>query len=193
MPPSPRVFVFRPKADKERAATVARLDELRSLVNSLSDEEVPFRDRMDVLRKLSRRREALLTGSTFGAYTMISNLQVDRVWEAIERLPVSCRPRDVDRVFKKVLTNLVPGEGRVNLSRADLAAATGLTLPHVSAALSVLVRLGVLHREVSREEGLRGPGRASFFINPAVGWNGALELREAAASKRTPPLLQLMV
>lgn len=192
MSPAARVFVFRPKSAKARAERAAALDALREQIRSLSDDDMPFRDKTDALAIVSRRREAVVSESTFGAYTMIANFQVARVWEAIEALPAKCRPRDVDRVFKQVLINLAPGEGRLRLSREALAEATRLTLPHVSAALSVLVSLGVLRREVIREEGVRGPGRAVFFINPHVGWNGPLELQAAAAAKRSPPLLKLL-
>lgn len=192
MPPSPRVFVFRPKSAVERAARAARLDLIRDQIFALSDDEISFRDKTAALRLISRSRDAFVTSSTFGQFTMLANAQVSRVWDAIEALPASARPRDVDRVFKRVLVNLAPGEGRVTLSREDLAEQTGLLSGEVSKALSVLVRLGVLRRELHREDGLRGPGRAVFFINPHVGWNGPLELQAKAAEGRSPPLLQLM-
>lgn len=192
MSSSSRVFVFRPKSAKDRAARAEALDALREQIRSLSDDDMPFRDKVEALQIVSRRRAAVTAESTFGAYTMIANFQVDRVWDAIATLPGIPRRKDVDRVFKKVLVNLVPGTGEVGLSRAALADATGLRPAEVSCALTVLVRLGVLRRELVPEEGLRGRGRAVFFINPHVGWNGPLELQAAAAVKRSPPLLKLL-
>lgn len=192
MPSSPRVVVFRSKSAVERAARAAYLDAIREHVLAASDDDLPFRDKAEVLRVLSRRRAIVTTESTFGKYSMISNAQVDRVWDAIAALPASCRPKDVDRVFKKILVNLAPGSGEVRITREDLATVTGLHPAEVSKALGVLVRLQVLFREVVRVEGVRGPGRAVFTINPHVAWNGPLELQAVPASKRAPPLLKLL-
>lgn len=188
---SAAVFVYRPKSAQVKAETVARLDRLRDEVAALGDDLVPFSDRMGILRTLSRRRDAALSGASLGAYSMIQNFQFERCLDALDRLPASCRPRDVVRVFMRVIPNLVPGSGRLNLSREQIAEKLNMHPAHVSKALSVLVRLEILTREVVREDGMRGPGRAVFFINPHVGWNGPLELQAAAQSKRVPPLLKL--
>jgi len=127
-----------------------------------------------------------------GGYAMISLAQIGRVWDAIRELPARDRPSDVRRAFDLVLLNIVPGEGRINLTRDEFAERMGVR-PHVaSSALGVLVRLRVLHREVMRVPGLRGPGVAVFHINPNVAWNGPLDVRKAEAAKRPLPLLKLM-
>lgn len=189
--PSAAVFVYRPKSAQAKAETVARLDRLRDEVAALGDDLLPFSDRMAMLRTLSRRRDAALSGAPVGSYSMIVNFQFERCCDAIDALPASCRPRDVARVFNRVFPNLLPGSGRLNLSREQLAEKLNMHPAHVSKALTVLVRLGILTREVVREDGMRGPGRAVFFINPHVGWNGPLELQAAAQAKRVPPLLKL--
>lgn len=194
MPPAPRVVPFRSRAAIRRAERAAALDSLRDQILALSDEEMPFSDKADALKIVSRRRAALTDESPFGKYAMISNAQVDRVWDAIAALPGSCRPKDVDRVFKKVLVNLAIGTGEVSVSREKLAQDTGLHPGDVSKALAVLVRLGVLLREVRKVPGVRGPGFAVFSINPHVAWNGHLDTDAAvgARNRHAPPLLKLM-
>lgn len=123
---------------------------------------------------------------------MISVAQIGRVWDAIRELPPKERPQDVRRAFDLVLLHLVPDEGRVNLFRDEFADKMGVPANVASAALAVLVRLGVLRRELVRAAGMRGPGVAVFYVNPHVAWNGALDVRKAEAAKRPGPLLKLM-
>lgn len=123
---------------------------------------------------------------------MLSLAQIGRVWDAIRQLPAKDRPQDVRRAFDLVLLHLVPDEGRVNLFREEFAEKMGVPSSVASSALSVLVRLGVLRRELVRAAGVRGPGVAVFYVNPHVAWNGALDVRSAEAAKRPGPLLKLM-
>lgn len=127
-----------------------------------------------------------------GGYSMISLQQIGRVWDAIRQLPARDRPSDVRRAFDLVLLNIVPHEGRINLTRDEFAEKMGVRPAEASTALGVLVRLGVLHREVMPVPGMRGPGVVVFSINPNVAWNGDLDIRKAEAAKRPPPLLKLM-
>lgn len=121
-----------------------------------------------------------------GGFSMFSCNEVLHYQRLIRALPAKDRPNLVLRVFLVVGVSLVPGEGRVRLSREQIAREVGCSVSRVSAAMSVLVRLGALDRPVRvREPGVSGPGRAVYFINAEAVWNGSRESRaEFAAAQR---------
>lgn len=127
-----------------------------------------------------------------GGFVMISREQTAAVWKAIDALPAKDRRQQVHHAFRLVLLNLRPSTGEVDLFRDQFADEMGCSPNHVSAAMSVLERLGVIVRSRRRLEGMRGPGVVVYSINPHVGWNGNLDARRERAGEHAPPLLQLM-
>lgn len=177
---------------KERASREAG-EAARRAIQALPDDALPAFDRVLILKHLARVTVPPETRSLWpGGFVMLSLAQIGRVWDAIRALPARERPQDVRRAFDLVLLHLVPDEGRVNLFRDEFAEKMGVAPKHASSALAVLVRLGVLRRELVRAAGVRGPGVAVFYVNPHVAWNGALDVRQAEAVKRPGPLLKLM-
>jgi len=171
------------RAEREAAAGLV------DLVNRLSADDVAF-----FRRTLLDRLEPVATPSTDipWRYAMLSEADVARVWDAIERLPARDRPRMVDRVFKVVLLNLRPDTGEVRLTRDQIAAKIGCPPSRVSEAMSVLVRLGVIEREMQRIPNMRGPGAVQYSINANVAWNGKLKLRAERAAQAAQPSLSLV-
>lgn len=129
-----------------------------------------------------------------GGFTMISRDQTAMVWDAIRALPPSARPHQVRHAFDLVLLNLRHDTGEVMLTRDQLAERIGCHPDKVSEVMCTLEVMGVIRRERQRLEGVRGPGRVVYFINPHVGWNGSLLARreEAAAVPPPGPLLRVM-
>lgn len=179
-------LVTRPERIQADAAA-----QLRAAVQAVPDEAISAWDRVRALKALASVSEPAQRAKGW-RYSMISIQQVGAVWDALDRLPARDRPKLVHRAFRQVLLNLETDTGLVLLSRDEFAEKLGVSSDHASAALSVLVRLGVLFRQVSRVPGLRGPGVVTFRVNPDVAWNGSLEVRQAEAAKRPGPLLKLM-
>lgn len=171
----------------------AQMRAVRDAVQGIPDDLLAPFARVGVLKAIDAlTRPAIGETDWPGGYSMIGLTQIGRVWDAIRALPARDRPQDVRHCFDLVLQHLEPGEGRVNLTRDEFAAKMDVDPKHVSSALGVLVRMGVLFREVVRVPGMRGPGMAVFLINPNVAWNGPLDVRKQEAAKRPGPLLKLM-
>lgn len=130
-----------------------------------------------------------------GGFCMISRDQTAMVWDAIRALPPSARPNQVRHAFDLVLLNLRHDTGEVMLTRDQLAEKIGCDPSNVSHVMCTLEAMGVIRRERRRVEGVRGRGVVVYFINPHVGWNGSLKIREEEAAVMEPPsgpLLRLM-
>lgn len=165
----------------------------REAILAVPDGDLPVYVREAMLHTLQRLTSPAVEGGIWpGGFTMISREQTAVIWAAIEKLPSRDRPRDVDRAFKAVLLNLRTDTGEVMLTRDQLSDAMGCSSRKVSEAMSVLVRLGVIERQIRRVEGMRGPGMVAYFINPHAAWNGKLSVRESRAAAVEPPLLSLM-
>lgn len=142
--------------------------------------------RVLVLRDLYKR--ARLPGERlFGAFSMIDNDDIFRVWQAIDDLPAGFRRLDVRRVFDAMVVSLQPDTGRVLLSRDDLAAKARVTAQIVTDASAVLERMRVLRRQRSADGGVE------YWLNPSVAWNGSLISRVEAVRKRGKDRLQLQL
>lgn len=116
-------------------------------------------------------------------FHMISPAQCLAVWEMIDKLPETDRPREVDRVFKLVITHIETNTGLVTLTREEMATKLGLRPQEVSLAMGVLERERVIFRERKKVAGMRGPGVARYRLNQHVGWNGDLEVRREQAKQ----------
>ncbi len=123
---------------------------------------------------------------------MLSKRQVGMVWKAIRELPPKSRPQDVRHAFDLVLLHQGDEGNDVLISREEMATEMGIGAQHVSTAMNVLVKMGVLERKMHRVKGIRGPGIVAYSVNPHIGWVGSLDARQDAAATTTPPLLTLM-
>ncbi len=123
-------------------------------------------------------------------FTMLGHAQTKAIWDAIRALDPDERPNQVRHAFDLVILNLRQDTGEVMLTRDQLAKEISCSPDHVSHAMSILVRMGVIRRERQRVEGMRGPGIAVYFVNPHVAWSGSLDVRKAEATQAMLPILK---
>ena len=83
-------------------------------------------------------------------------------------------------VWNCALTYVRMDTGEIMASREQLAADANTAPPHVSNAISELVKIGAIVRQ-------RRGRRMAYFVNPNVGWNGGEGARQEAA-KEAPQL-----
>ena len=188
-----RVHRFRSRRELvERQAAAA----FAAQVGLFPDDQLPAHARaarvvlLNALKRLTSPAEERSIWT--GGFVMLSQIQVGAVWRAIRALPPSSRPHQVRHAFDLVLLNLQPDTGEVLLTRAEFAEQIGAHVDNVSTVMGVLVRLGVLRREVRPIGARSGPGAVVWFVNPHVAWNGRLALREEVAEAVPGPLLVLM-
>lgn len=127
-----------------------------------------------------------------GGFTMLSRRQTEAVWEAIRKLPPKDRPIQVRDAFMLLMLNIRQDTGECTLTREEIARRIGCSPGNVSSVLSTLVRMGVLRRDLTRVEGMRGRGVVTYVLNADVAWNGSLERREQIADKFGKAQLQLV-
>lgn len=185
-----KVVRFQPRRDLiKREVAVKVAEQLRLF----SDSDVPQHAREAMLNALQRLTSPDGEGSIWeGGFMMLSRLQTKAVWDAIRKLPSEARPHQVRHAFDLVLLNLRQDTGEVTLGTEDLVKELETAPENVSRVMGTLERMGVIRRERRRVPGVRGPGKAVFFINPHVAWNGSLNIRKDEAADRSPPLLSLL-
>jgi predicted transcriptional regulator len=120
---------------------------------------------------------------------MITPETIARTAEAIRDLSGKDRPGTVSLAFITCLSALDWDNGRILLSRDDLAQRVGVDVDHISAAMNVLVRMGVVIKEYEAAPGVRGRGRVIYSINPHVAWKGSLDDQDAAKATHARPRL----
>jgi predicted NBD/HSP70 family sugar kinase len=76
-------------------------------------------------------------------------------------------------INERAILELISQDGPV--SRAHLAAHSGLSKPTVGLALTALVRAGLVH-EVGRSTGRRGPRAALYELNPRASWVAGIDI-----------------
>lgn len=168
-----------------RAERISRqkADEARQAVLDLQLPETATETMLWAIARYERGK-----GITKWTYNMIGPQQALAVWDAIRVLPGKERPHQVRHLFDLILTHLEPDTGLVTLTRHELSERTGASLPNVSRMLGTLERMGVITREWCRIEGKPGRGERRYRINPHVGWNGELVVREVQARQMPLPL-----
>lgn len=127
-----------------------------------------------------------------GGFTMISREYTAEVWDWIRTLPRADRPNQVRHAFDLVMLNLRWDTGEVMLTRDQLAEKIGCSADNLSRIMSKLESQGIIRRERQRIEGMRGRGKAVYFLNSNVGWMGTLEARHEVAKFDKPPTLKLV-
>lgn len=163
---------------KSERIAKAKADELRQAV---LDFGLPTTATEDILVTIARHETGGLLPEW--KFNMISPAQCLAIWDAIDQLPGEDRPREVDRIFKLVITHIETNTGIVTLTRDEIAARLGLRPQEVSEAMGVLERMKVIFRERKRIAGMRGPGIARYRLNQHVAWNGKLEVRKQQAEQ----------
>jgi predicted ArsR family transcriptional regulator len=77
--------------------------------------------------------------------------------------------------------------GEIALTRDELAEELGVAPPHVSRLMGELEGIGAISRRLEKIPGMRGRGRAVYFMNPNVATNLAGAARDKAQGE-APPL-----
>lgn len=177
-----------PAQDRINRSSAAQIGAALTAIPGLNEN-----DRQRALHALYRISEPDHSRAPWGTFVMLSVQQIDAIWDTIHALPPKQRPHDVRRVLDKSLVHLRQDTGEIMLTRLELSEATGIAENNVTKAMSVLANLGVIIKGERRKyPGLKGPGLATYFINPHAAWNGALALRSVEAEKQPTPLLRLM-
>jgi hypothetical protein len=99
----------------------------------------------------------------------------------------SSRPRRAVELWMLLFEHLRRDTGEIALSRDELAAEIGETASNVSRLMTELEGIGAISRRYEKVPGMRGRGRAVYFMNPNVGTHLAGAARDKAQAK-APPL-----
>ena len=93
------------------------------------------------------------------------------------------KPLQTLRIWNIAITYMRMDTGEILVTRNELATDTHMLLPHVSRAITELVKIGAIIRH-------RRGRKVVYSINPTVGWNGGEGSRQAAVRKA--PALRLV-
>jgi hypothetical protein len=170
-----RIVRLRTKPDRLRAETAA---ELRQLV--LEYPALPERARGEIVAAIDRQT-ASEAGWTFVMLGPEQNAAVVRWLRQYSRYPTLA-----PAVWAELFTALRRDTGEIVLTRDELAERVGAGPDHVSRIMGELTRIGAIITHRERVAGMRGPGRAVYFMNPNVATNlsGAARDRAQAESPR---------
>jgi hypothetical protein len=83
-------------------------------------------------------------------------------------------------VWGELFTALDRDTGEVTMTRDELAERVGVTADDVSRVMGEFAKVGAIIVRRERVAGLRGPGRAVYFMNPRVATNLAGSARDRA-------------
>jgi predicted ArsR family transcriptional regulator len=75
-------------------------------------------------------------------------------------------------------------------TRDELAADVGISPDEVSRVMHELMSIGAVSQKRVRVPGMRGPGRAAYFLNPVIGTRQPAAARERAQAEA--PALRLV-
>lgn len=124
-------------------------------------------------------------------FVMLSPAQNHAVVDWLEAN--SRRPMKAMRLWSLLFTALDRDTGEVLLAREQMAGMIGDTPDNVSAVMGELVGINAVIRKRERVDGMRGPGRVRYFLNPVVGTHLPKEARDRAQGEAPPgPLLRIM-
>lgn len=184
---------------KQKRSDAVTLTEAADALRELPEQlvmELPGIVRLAISRAvhgLNRHARGDIAGGLWpGGFVMLSRNQTKAVWDAIRLLPSVDRPMLVRDAFMVLMLNVRQDTGECILSRDEIAEEIGCAPNHISRIMSTLERMGVISRNRTRIEGMRGAGLVRYSVNPHVAWNGSLDLRKQEAATVAPPLLTLM-
>ena len=170
----PNIVHLLPKSEQIASA---KAEQFRQAV---LDFGFPEKMETDILATVQRHETGGLAGWRFN---MINASQCLAVWQACKTAEKPIITRDV---FDYALTHVETNTGVVVLSREEIAEKVGVPPQEVSRAMGELEKFGAIIRERIRVDGMKGPGKARYRINPHVAWNGSLDRRVLEAKKAAP-------
>jgi hypothetical protein len=168
-----KIVRLRTKSDRLRTEIAA---ELRQLV--LEYPALPERARGEIVAAIDRQT-ASEAGWTFVMLGPEQNASVVRWLRQHSRYPTLA-----PAVWAELFTALRRDTGEIVLTRDEIAVRVGAAPDHVSRIMGELARIGAIGVERQRVAGMRGPGRAVYFMNPTVATNltgGARDRAQKAA------------
>jgi hypothetical protein len=170
-----RIVRLRTKPDRLRTETAA---ELRQLV--LQYPALPERARGEIVAAIDRQT-ASEAGWTFVMLGPEQNAAVVRWLRQHSRYPTLA-----PAVWAELFTALRRDTGEIVLTRDEIAERVGADSDHVSRIMGELTKIGAIITRRERVAGMRGPGRAVYFMNPTVATtlSGAARDRAQAAAPR---------
>ena len=179
------------------AAKIRRLfskpDRLRSeQAARLRDALLPFEHDMPVqVRELVAqidRQTAARNGWTFIMISAEQNRAVVHWLKSNSR-----RPMQAMDLWSLLFTRVDRDTGEVLLTRDQLAELVDDNADNISAIMGELEGIGAIIRRRERVAGMRGPGRARYFMNSLVGTHLTGAARDKAQAEAPPgPLLRVM-
>jgi hypothetical protein len=170
---------FRTRADRLLAEQAS---ELRQLV--LEYPNLPERARGEIVAAIDRQTAAA-SDWTFVMLSPSQNKAVHR-WLVAH----SKRPRKATILWAELFDHLRRDTGEIMLTRDQLAELIDDHPDHVSEIMHELASIGAIITRRERVPGMRGPGRAVYFMNPNVATNLAGVAREQAQAEA--PRLRLV-
>ena len=170
---------LRTKADRLRSDTAAQL---RQLV--LEYPGLPERARGEIIGTIDRQT-ASEAGWTFVMLSPEQNAAVMRWLRQHSQRPVLALA-----LWGELFTALRRDTGEVMLTRDELAERIGATPGEVSRVMHELASIGAIIVNRERVAGMRGRGRAVYFMNPNVGTHLTGAARDKAQAEA--PRLQLV-
>ena len=96
----------------------------------------------------------------------------------------SRRPLKAMRLWSLLFTDIDRETGEVLLTREQMAELTGIAVQHISNIMAELESIGAIMRRRERVDGMRGPGRVRYYMNPMVATHlggGARDQAQAVA------------
>lgn len=174
-----RIVRLRTKADRLRADTAA---ELRQLI--IGFPALPDRARSEIVAAIDRQT-ASAAGWTFVMLSPDQNAAVMRWVRQNSR-----RPMLALAVWGELFTALRHDTGEVTMTRDELAERVGAAPGDVSRVMGELAEIGAIFVRRERVAGMRGPGRAVYFMNPNVATHLAGAARDRAQAE--VPALRLV-
>src|SRR3954454_21381654 len=174
-----RIIRLRPKPQRLRAE---QAQELRRLIVEYPG--LPARARTEIMAAIDRRT-ASEAGWTFVMIGPEQKALVARWLRANSRYPTLALA-----LWAELFTSLDRETGAIMLTRGELAERMGATSAEISLIMGELVRFGAIITRRERIEGVRGPGRVVYFMNPNVGTHLTGGARDKAQAEA--PRLQLV-
>jgi|SRR5215207_9593032 CRP-like cAMP-binding protein len=170
---------LRTRADRLRAEQGATL---RQLV--LDYEDLPEQLRGELVATIDRRTAAE-NGWTFVMLSPSQNKAVHRWLVANSR-----RPHKATILWAELFDHLRRDTGQIMLSRDELAELIDEDPSNVSKIMGELESIGAITTRRERVAGMRGQGRAVYFMNPNVATNLTGAVRDRAQAEA--PKLRLV-
>jgi hypothetical protein len=163
---------LRTKADRLHAE---QAEALRQMVITFPG--LPERSRSEIVAAIERQGAAL-NGWTFVMLSPSQNKAVAR-WLALN----SKRPQKAMLLWAELFDHLRRDTGEIMLSRDQMAELIGEHPTNVSEIMHELASIGAIITTRERVVGMRGPGRAVYFMNPNVATNLSGAARDRAQAE----------